>query len=453
MVDFGKIFKSGGVAEQFLMWQIMAQLAQPLMAPMLQTIANEIWQLDPNVPVPADTLAVMVNRGLLSMTDGINESSKTGIGESQFRKLVDSAGSPPALNEIIELWRRGAIQQGAPDDSVPSFERALKDSGVRDDWIPLLADLKINKPSQEEALNALLQGQITRERSYALWLQAGGDPDWFQDAFNSQGTAPTPDMAGTMANRGIIPWDGEGANAVTFRQAFLEGPWRNKWEPSMRRLMEYLPPPRTVTAMVRAGSITDAQALALLRKEGLTQELAAAYLADAHHTKTAAQKELSQAQIKALYKDHKITQAKAEQLIEALGYSKENAGLIISLADVAKADTHLTAAMGRIHTLYVAHKLNRLAAHAALVSLHIGDQQITDLFALWDIEVESNVRLLTPAQITSAWDNKIMTQDEALQQLQHLGYSAYDAWVVLSEKAGKPLADKPASTGGPGVNP
>ena len=75
-----------------------------------------------------------------------------------------------------------------------------------------------------------------------------------------------------MARRGIIPWDGEGAGVVSFRQAFLEGPWRNKWEPYFRSLADYIPPPRTVTAMVREGAMTDADALKWYRAAGLTQE-------------------------------------------------------------------------------------------------------------------------------------------------------------------------------------
>lgn len=453
MANFGKMFKSGGIAEQFLMWQIVAQLAQPLMAPMLQAIANEIWQLDPNIPVPGDILAGMVNRGLLDLNEGINEAAQSGTGEEQFRKLLAAAGHAPTLAEVIELWRRGLISGGDNEPGTTSFQAALKDAGVRDDWIPLLAELRINKPTGQAALQALLQGQITREKAYALWLQAGEDPDWFQDAFNSEGTGPTPDMAGTMANRGIIPWNGEGPTATSFRQAFLEGPLRNKWEPAMRRMMEYLPPPRTVTAMVHAGSITDAMALSLWEKQGLIPELAAAYLADAHHTKAAADKELTKGEIAQLYKDGKITQAQAQELITKLGYSTANAVLILSLANVQKADTHVTAAINRVHALYVTHKINAAAAKKSLTDLKVSAEQATELMDLWDIEIGINVKQLTPAQLTAAWDNKIITEAECAAELQHLGYTPFDAWVLMSLKDGKALPGKPAQGTGPGVNP
>jgi hypothetical protein len=52
-----------------------------------------------------------------------------------------------------------------------------------------------------------------------------------------------------MANRGIIPWSGSGPRSTSFEQAFLEGPWRNKWLGPFRKAAEYFPPPRTITAM------------------------------------------------------------------------------------------------------------------------------------------------------------------------------------------------------------
>lgn len=453
MVDLGSVFGKGSVAEQFLVWNVLSQLAMGILNPAVQTISNEVWQLDPNVPVPPATLAAMVNRGLLDMADGINESSKTGVGEPQFRKLVQVDGTGPTLVEAIELLRRGWITEGGPGDTGTTFFGAMKDAGVRDEWIGALASLKIQKPSGEAALNALLQGQITEQRALALWLQDGQDPDWFTDAFNSNGTAPTPDMAGTMANRGIIPWDGSGPGVTSFEQAFLEGPWRNKWEPSMRKLMEYLPPPRTVTAMVRDGSLTDALALQLFEQEGLTPELAAAYLASAHHTTAETDKNLAKGEIIALYKAHKIDQAQATKLLETLKYSAANAALIIALADLQNADTHLTAAMNKVHGLYVSHKITREAAVSALKELKVGDAQITSLLTLWDVETTSNVRQLSEAQIVDAFALTLIPQGQAQTELENLGYTPLDAWILLSIKNKSALPGRPGAGATPGVNP
>lgn len=453
MVDLGELFGKGSIAEQFLVWQVLGQLVQPFLNPLIQTISSRTWQLDPNVPIPADICAGLVNRGLMDMGKGISESSKSGMGEPQFRAMVEGAGQGPTLVEAIELLRRGEIPAGSPGQDGVTFYGALKDAGIRDDWAEKLAGLKVVKPSAEEALNALLQGQIDHELAYHLYLQAGGDPDWFQHAFDSQGTGPTPDMAGLMANRRIIPWDGEGPGVTSFRQAFLEGPLRNKWEPAMRKMMEYRIPPRSVTAMVHAGVFTDAQALQKYRDYGMTDEDAAAMLKEAHHVKAATARELTVSQIGQLYKDAKIDRARALSLIVGLGYSPPNAELVLSLSDVQKADTHITAAIGRVHALYTAHKINRTAARESLIELKVSGPQADELLALWQLELSLNVKQLTPAQIVGAWDLKIMTEAEAMAELGHLGYSPFDAWVLLSLHAKAPQPNRPAEGAGVGVNP
>lgn len=451
--DLGDLFKKGSIAEQILVWQVLGQLIQPFLNPLIQTIASRTWQVDPNVPIPADICAGLVNRGWMDMSKGISESSKSGLGEPQFRELVKSAGTGPTLAEALELLRRQAIELGEPGQPGHTFYGALKDAGVRDEWAAQLAQLAIIRPNKDEVMNALLEGQIEESEAHRLYLLAGGDPDWFQHDFDSRGSAPTPDMLGVLANRGIIGWDGTGPKSTSFQQGFLEGPWRNKWLEPMRKMMEYRPPPRTIVAMIHSGALTDDQALTLLRQYGLTAELAAAYVKDAHHTKAATAKELTQAQISQLYKDHKITEAQALDAIQKLGYSKANAELLLALANVQKADTHVTAAMNRVHTLYVGHKITHKAASDSLEKLKISASQAGELLALWDIEIAANVRQLTPAQIVAAWAAGVLTQLEAQTELEHLGYTPFDAWVLLSTNNKAPLPNRPDAGVGIGVNP
>lgn len=452
-LGLGDLFGKDSIAQQFLIWQVLGQLIQPYLNPIVQTIASDMWQTDPNVPIPAELCAGLVNRGLMSVEKGISESSKSGLGEPQFRAMLAGAGQPPTLIEAIELLRRSEIPLGELGQDGMTFYGALKDAGIRDDWAAQLAKLKVNKPSAAEALNALLQGQIDHDLAYRLYLQAGGDPDWFQHAFDSEGTGPTPDMAGIMANRGIIPWDGEGPGVTSFRQAFLEGPLRNKWEPSMREMMVYRIPPRSVTAMLHAGALTDAEALQRYRDYGMSAADAAAMLKEAHHTAVAAAKTLSAGQVGQLYHDGKITRDKAQTLLMQLGYTATNADLLLSLQDVAKADTHLTAAIGRVHALFTAHKITADAARKSLTDLKVSGPQAAELMTLWELEASINVRQLTPAQIVAAWDAKVLSQAEATTELMHLNYTEFDAWVLLSIHLKEPAPHRPAAGTGPGVNP
>lgn len=451
--DVGDLFKKGSIAEQFLIWGVLQQLMQPFLNPLIETIGSRVWQADPNMPIPPTICAGLVNRGLMEMDKGISESSKSGTGEPQFRAMVDGAGIGPSLAEALELLRRGEIQEGEPGQHGVTFLGAMKDAGVRDDWAQFLLRLRTQIPSVAEVMNAWLEGQIEEPEARERYLLAGGDPTWFQTSYNANGTAPTPAELGELANRGIIPWEGTGPAATSFHQGILEGPTRNKWLPALIAAQQYRIPPRSITAMLHNNALTDAQALAKFRQYGMTAEDAAAMLADAHHAKAATAKELTLAQIGQLYKDAKIDRAKALQLVTALGYSSANAELLLSLQDVQKADTHVTAAINRVRALYTAHKITRAAAHEGLVELKVSAAQVDELLSLWELELGLNVKQLSAAQIVGAWDLKILTQDEAIAELGHQGWTPFDAWVLLSLHNKAPVGNKPAEGAGVGVNP
>lgn len=453
MPKIGDLFKSGSVGEQFLLWNVGSQLAQAVMAPFLQAIQNRTWKADPNVPLSPAEAADLAQRGVLTPDQGADEAAASGTNRQRFDSMLHAAGRPPDLGSLLEMARRGIIADDADTDGLPSLIAALIDAGIRPQWVNAVGQLRTQIPSVAEVMNAWLEGQIEEPEAHRRYLLAGGDPTWFQTSYNANGTAPTPDMLGVLANRGIIDWDGTGPDSTSFHQGILEGPTRNKWFPHLRKMMEYRVPPRSVTAMVRNGSYTDAEALQRYREYGMTASDAAAMLKDAHHTAAAATKDLTMSQVSQLYKDGKIDRPKALTLIQSLGYSAANAELILSLSDVVKADTHVTAAINKVRALYTTHKINQAAAKQSLIDLKVSLAQATELMDLWDLELAVNIRQLTPAQIAAAWANGVMTQAEAMTELQHLGYPEFDAWVILSNANKAPLPGKPAIGGGVGVNP
>lgn len=454
MAGFGDLFGKESVAGQFLMWNVGSVLTGALMSPLVNELTQLAYLSDPNVPLSPNAVAELVSRGLASEAWGKEEAQLTGVDQDRLNHLIDAVRHAPPLEAILSLYSRGLGDGGPGGITEGELNLALADLGVDPKWQAAAKLLAVQPPTAQEALNALLQGQITEEEAVSRWVQAGGDITWFQHAFDSEGSSPTPDMLGTMANRGIIPWEGGGPEVTSFHQGFLEGPWRNKWEAPMRRLAEYLPPPRTVTALQHAGVITNAQALALYEKEGLSPELAAAYVKSATEAKVVADKNLAKGDILALYKGKIITHAQALSLLGTLKYSTVDAGYILAVADLAQTTSNTRASVSRVHALYLGHKITKTAAVGVLHDLGISSSISAATIAQWDLEKSVNVRQLTPAQIETAWDKNIFTLAEALSELEHLGYTPYDAWVLMSIKNGKALAGKPAiDASGPGVLP
>ena len=61
----------------------------------------------------------------------------------------------------------------------------------------------------------------------------------------------------------------------------------------------------------------------------------------------------------------------------------------------------------------------------------------------WSLENSITVKTLTEAQIIAAWEKAVITEAQAMTELGNIGYTPFDAWVLLSTKAGAPLPGMP----------
>jgi len=397
----------------------------------------------PILPIGAPEAAELVARGLTNDGDGQDIANDNGIGEDGFHKLVKLAQHAPALSYAFELFRRGEIGLGGDDPEQVSLRGAMTDAGIPDSWHAQLAKLAVSIPTPAEIMNALLEGQITRGEAERRWKEAGGDPTWFQAAFDSGGEAPTPTQALELLNRGIIPERGAGPGVVSYEQAFLEGPWRNKWLNSFLALREYLPPPRTVTAMYHAGELTHDRAAELLRKQGLAADLVTAYLSKASSTHTATEKHLAKGEITKAYADGIMTKAEARAALVALKYSEHDADLILELVDVHTKTSQLNAATNRVRAQYESGKITDAEAEKLLGELGVDGKQAKGTVAIWRLTVSHKTRELSPGQIESARYYEIIDSKSAVALLMALGYDEFDAWVALSVRLHGPLSDYP----------
>src|SRR5581483_10386298 len=323
MAGLGDAFAKGSIGEQLLVWGVLNQLLSALIGPAVTELTYLEQETVPFYVLSPAELAQLVNRGFEDESSAAGDAAKNGISTDRFHKLVELAGEAPGPAALTEALRRGIIAEDAPTGDLPSFNDGIRQGNLRDVWAPLFKQLAVQLPSWSDALDALLEGQLDQATAEHWYKLAGGDPEAFDWLFNTRGSAPPPDMGGTMANRGITPWDGEGPQATTFQQAFLEGPWRNKWEPAMRKLMEYHPPPRTVTALLREGAITSAEAQTLLQQQGLTPELAAAYIKGSEKHTTVTTKALTKTDIESLLAGHVITEQQAHDMLVKLGFDAD----------------------------------------------------------------------------------------------------------------------------------
>lgn len=435
---------------QIAEYQVAGVVLGGLLEPEADALRQTVYNANPlAILSPADA-AEAVLRNAWDHGRAAAEAQRSGINGERFDVLAKLAGNAPDPTSLAVALRRGLID-------APRYLEGIRQGRLRDEWAETVKALAVQEPTPGDALDALLEGQLPRARAEELYVKFGGDPDHFQWLFDSRGSAPTPVQLADMANRGIIPWGGSGPDAVSFEQGFLEGPWRNKWLAAYRKSAEYFPPPRTITAMYHEGSLDRARALELLGKQGVPPDLAAAYLASGSAQKTAKTRDLAQGMITQLYRDRLVSRANASAFLESLGYDATEAGFILSVEDVAVVQRYLTTAVGRIHTLYVGHKISRATAVSTLAQLDVPSETLNELVGIWDYERAATVRTLTPAEVASAYHYGLVGQEDAQARLVELGYQPRDAWLYLSihnkgALPGEPPADQlapgPAATGG-----
>ncbi len=427
------------VLEQLLVYNVVGQVIGAALTPYTQALTNQLNAATPLVPLsPADVAEAQL-RNVDVPGGAAHEAALSGVSAERLAVLARLAGNAPDPSSLAVALRRGLIGQDR-------YTEGIRQGRLRDEWGPLVQELAVVQPPPSAMLAAYLEGQLPEGEARARYAKLGGDPDYFDILFHTEGQAPTPVQAADMANRGIIPWGGSGPDAVSFEQAFLEGPWRNKWEPAFRRSAEYLPPPRTVTAMYREGSLTEAQASKLLEQTGLTPELAAAYLSSSSQVKVEKHRELAVTTVLELYRDGLVQRAQAAALLEKLTYQPAEAEYILQVEDLRATQAAVGHAVTRIRSLYTAHKLDRAAALGAMADLGIDADSASQLVSVWDHERAANVRTLTPADIASGFGHGIITQDVAQAELEQLGYSPHDAWLYLS------IHHKSALPGEPGAS-
>ena len=404
--------------------------------------APMIKALNAAVLSPAD-LANAVVRNFLSDAEGQAEAAKTGVSADLFATLVHLAGDAPGPQQLAEALRRGAIQASGVGADSTSFEQGIAEGRLANKWAPVIQDLAKDWPTPVVALSAQLKGAFSGDEGKALYEKLGGDLQFYDWLLFAEGSAPTPTEAAEMARRGIIPKDGTGQDAVSYEQAFLEGPWRNKWSDAFWQVSQFIPSAREVITLLRDGAVDKATAAAWMKRAGADDATTAAFIAEADTTALSDYKGLTTSAVLNMYYQRLISSDDATTILESLHVSPQAVPLMLTYADLQRAIAQQNSAITRIGSLYAARKITSDTARQSLLSLQIPAAALDDIMSTWQLENSINVKLLTESQIVSAYGLAIMTEGEALTELGNIGYTPYDAWVLLSIHAKGPLPGKP----------
>ena len=187
----------------------------------------------------------------------------------------------------------------------------------------------------------------------------------------------------------------------------------------------------------------------MLAARGLTAQQAAWWIGYADANAIDDYRGLTEQAILAMLSVSFITDDQARTMLAAIHKGPAAIEELISYGHIQRTIQSVNQAVSRVGNLYQSRKITAEAASGALGQLNVDPTAIPNIIADWDAVASINVRTLTEAQIVDAWSASIMDQATATQELANIGYTPYDAWVLLSIKNKAPLPDQPAQ--GPGA--
>jgi hypothetical protein len=398
-----------------------------------------------------------------------------GIADEDTDLQASIIGLPPALQELFEMYRRGIITSttlGSPavttgqtpvtaSDGTPlTVEQGLREGDFRDDWIPAATQLAHSWLTPLDFVRAAVEAQMSYTDA-KNWAAATGldvsttlpvnttgteaTPDMFGLAFSIAGRPPGPEQLARLANRGLIPWTGTGADATTFQQGIAESDVKTKWTGLLQDLAVYVPPPRQVGTLLEHGAITGDQATKFWEDGGVPADLATGYLYMTEQEHVGQDKLLAKGEITTAYFDGIITNDEATTYLGLLGFRDTVASEILAIVDFRREIQAINKVVSRIGNFYVAFKISPTDAQQALEDAGVSSGQATTLLQTWNELRIQPLRVPTTAEIAGAVKYGTLTPAQGLAKVADLGYEPEDAAIVLSAGAEQAITPLPVA--------
>lgn len=367
------------------------------------------------------TAADAVVRGIITPEHGATIAAESGMRPHDFDLLTHDTGEAPALQTLLEAYRRGIIDRHR-------LEHGIRTGRLRNEWIDVAEALRYSPPGPADAIRAAVQNHLTLPEARHKAEQAGLNPTEFQWLYETAGEPIATGQALELWNRGEV---GQGF----VEQVIREGRIKNKYVPAVLKLRRHLLPQRTIVSMVTKGALTQAEGTRHLLDLGVNAADAKALIGEAHSTKTTKHRDLSEATVLELYADHAITEEHARRLLAALHYDPAEIHLILQLQALRRSRKMQTAVTAVIRSRFVARHIDVTEATGALDAAQVDHRERDYLLALWELERNTTTRLPTVAELSHAYKVGVIDATTWVARIRGLGYAAEDVPVMAAAHA------------------
>lgn len=383
-----------------------------LAPPMMQSSVNHLWSEHQSQPLSPVQAAEAVVRGIVEPGFEIVEGALSGFDNGRMGILEKLAGNPPGPMDLLTAWRRGVIDK-------ERLEHGIKQGQLRNEWIDVIEALRFTPMSAASAVAAVVQSELSHKDGLEKATIDGLLPSDFDILVALNGRPPGPAQLDEAYNRGFI-------DDATWEKGVRETDIKNKYVDFLRKMRETLVPREALMIQMRHRVITDAEAMRGLLDLGYSTEHARRMVEAGVSEKTQTDKDLTGAEVLALYEERAISVEDAKTALDGLGFDPHETALKIALADIRHDARFKNAALSRFHSLFVGHRIDDQELSDNMDKLGIPPEQRNELRQLWALERGANAPDYTLAQLQSLWRTGWLTGAELTAALLQRGWQAAD---------------------------
>lgn len=279
---------------------------------------------------PADAIRGLVQKHL-DEQKAKEIAQEGGLRPEDFQWLYETAGNPPGMMQMIDLWRRGKTTR-------ERVAQAIREGRTKDKYVDELLNLRRMLPQTRQVISIVTHGGMTEQEGARLLHEHGLDPTVVKGMIHAA-TSSQAVREKTLARAEIqeLYYDHAIDEAEALKHLHTLGytPATAKLVLSMVDLRRERALQQAAMSPIKSGyiarQIDEAQASAALDKLGINHKQRDFALRMWTVDREAHTKLLSEAQIVKANKEGLLSDDAAEKRLQALGYHHEDARLLLNM--------------------------------------------------------------------------------------------------------------------------
>lgn len=331
--DFATALNRQGIEKRW--WPGIAQLKERLLDPadLARAIHKSIIPDPGLLAVPQPDGEGKVKAYPVYPIKALDVAAGFGYTKDDLGVLVGLQGNPMGAHEAAQATFRKVIE---PVD----YERAIAEGNTRNEWGPAIFEQSRAIPSPTNYVEAGIRTRITPAEMYDGAARHGMTPADTDLLFAIHGRPATPHQVFIGLRRGGV-YNGPTDNVdPAILQSMRDANLRPEYYNLVAAGLETYPAVFALRSLAQAGEITYDETLQILLYEGWNQPLAEKVAAGWTGGKAGATaKSLTRAEVKAAWREGKLTDAEALQRLQAENLSAPDAQLLLDTWRLAKSHT------------------------------------------------------------------------------------------------------------------